>query len=86
MAKTIVRLDETDIDLENDKLHQELMAGLLIATLMMTDKRKEDSPLDEKDFAMLKIKKSIAAFLNGLTERGYVITKQEEIPSAFYNA
>lgn len=81
MAKTITRLEESDIDIKGNELHKTMSAGLAVVALLMTSPPKLGETSNERVERVMV--NSVLMFLNYLNEVGYVITKKEDIPSAF---
>lgn len=78
--KTITELEESDINLKENKLHSIVSMGILIGSLIMvpTNSDPATDPEHEKH-----IRKGVATFLNLLSNQGFSITKNEDIPEAF---
>lgn len=84
MAKTITRLEATDIDIKEDRLHKTVMTGLVVGAIYLTQRPNADlTPEERKAKSEQYLATAVAEFINCLTIDGYTITKQEEIPSVF---
>jgi len=79
-VKYIQEYEESDIDLQNNKLHSALSISILISSLIMAPKDVNLLNQAEHD---KHIKNGIANFLNMLSKSGYIISPVEDIPAAF---
>lgn len=82
MARTITELEVSDIDFKNNDMHSRLSI-LLPMTALMYSGRKPNEGEGQNEFHERLSKEALVTFLNSLDRIGYVISKKEEIPSAF---
>jgi len=82
MAKQITELEVTDIDLSNNKLHQQLSILLPLSVLSYSGRKPQDGET-QTDFHNRISKEAIVLFLNALDRSGFVLSPKEDIPSAF---